>query len=100
MTATSASFDDDPVFLRSALDATRLLVVVVDRAGTILHANGALRRTADLPAAGYQRPIWELTQVPTERDLLKAGFSPFNADVFPSGVLFHVVGGATSRLVD
>ena len=32
MTATSAAFEDDPRFLRRVLDASRLLVLVVDRA--------------------------------------------------------------------
>jgi PAS domain S-box-containing protein len=100
MTAAATAFESDARFLRRVLDASRLLVLVVDRAGTIQHANRAVCRTADIPSESCLVPIWELTTVPVERDLLKAGFSPFKPETFPSGVLFHVQSSRTSRLVD
>jgi PAS domain-containing protein len=99
-TATQTAFENEPLFLRRVLDASRLLVLVVDRAGRIQHANRAVCRTADLSPASCRVPIWELTTVPVERDLLRAGFTPFRPEAFPSGVLFHVQTGQTSRLVD
>ncbi len=100
MTATMATFDDDPRFLRRVLDASRLLVLVVDRAGTIQHANRAACKTAGLSPTCGDAHIWELTSLPVERNLLQAGFSPFRPEAFPSGVMFHLVNDATSRLVD
>ena len=100
MTATMATFDDDPRFLRQVLDASRLLVLVVDRAGTIQHANRAACETAGLSPTCGDAHIWELTSLPVERNLLQAGFSPFRPEAFPSGVMFHLVNDATSRLVD
>jgi len=100
MTATHESFVDDPQFLRHVLDASRLLVLVVDPHGTIEFANRAVYKTTGLAPAACQRPVWELTTFPVERDLLRAGFSPFRPEAFPSGVIFHVQGGKASRLVD
>ena len=100
MTTAHTAFEDDPRFLRGVLDASRLLVLVVDRAGLIRHANQAISTTAGLPPPACPCSIWELTDVATERDLLKAGFSPFRPEAFPSGVLFHLTGGAAPRLVD
>jgi PAS domain S-box-containing protein len=100
MTAAETALEGEPEFLRLVLDASRLLVLVVDRAGMIQHANRALCRTADLSSASSNIPIWQLTAVPVERDLLEAGFSPFKPEAFPSGVLFHVQSSQTSRLVD
>ena len=82
----------------SVLDASRLLVLVVDRAGLIRHANQAISRTAGLPPPACPCSIWELTNVAPERDLLKAGFSPFRPEAFPSGVLFHLTGGADAAV--
>ena len=100
MTATSGAFDDDPRFLRRVLDASRLLVLVVDRAGAIQHANRAVCKTAGLSSTCGDVPVWELTSLPIERDLLRAGFTPFRPEAFPSGVMFHLGKDATSRLVD
>src|SRR5262245_29828820 len=100
MTAAPATFVDDAPFLRRVLDASKLLVLVLDRNGMIQHANRAACNTADLSPETCRRPIWELTKVPVERDLLRAGFSPFRPQAFLSGVLFHLQGEKTSRLVD
>ena len=100
MTTGHTAFVDDPQFLRRVLDASRLLVMVVDRAGMIQHANRAVCSAAGLSSTATHCPIWELTTFPVERNLLKTGFSPFRPEAFPSGLLFHLHGGQTSRLVD
>src|SRR4029079_7815680 len=47
------------------------------------------------------RPIWELAELPVERELLKRGFGPLNPNAFPSGLLFHLISSAgPSRVVD
>ena len=100
MTETHTSFEDDPQFLRRVLDASRLLVLVVDLDGMIQHANRAVCATTGASPAACRRPIWQLTTYPVERDLLRAGFSPFKPEGFRSGVLFHLQSGAGPRLVD
>jgi PAS domain S-box-containing protein len=100
MTTPDPRFQNDPQFLRSVLDASRLLILVADRTGVIRHVNRAACRTADLSPDDCSRPIWDLPPLPVERDLLRSGFSPFRPDRFPSGVMFHLQGAGGTRLVD
>jgi PAS domain S-box-containing protein len=100
MTTTPSELENDPHFLRHVLDASRLLILVVDRSGTIRHANRATCQTSGVASVDRLGPIWELAAHPVERDLLRAGFSPFKPELFPSGVMFHLQNGDVSRLVD
>jgi PAS domain S-box-containing protein len=101
MIGIGAPIEEQPELLRGILDATRLMVVVTDRAGAVQLVNQTLQRTTGLSEAAYGRPIWELTTYPGERDSLRAAFTPLNRDAFASGQMFHISGvGGLSRLVD
>jgi PAS domain S-box-containing protein len=94
-------YDDQLELLRGVLDATRLLVLVADRAGVVRLINHAVAQTLGLSRAISGRPIWELATYPVERELLRAAFNPFAAESFPSGVMFHLAStGSPPRVID
>ena len=75
-------------------------MLVVDRDGIVRMVNRAVEAAIGLRRDDCARPIWELTDLPVERDLLKAGF-PCRPEAFPSGLLFHLTSSAgPSRVVD
>jgi PAS domain S-box-containing protein len=95
----------DPALLRAVLDATRLLVLVVDGDGAITLINAAARRVMGSTEAARPRPLWELAALSAESASIRSAFAPFKPEVLPSGMLFHLVcqgsdGALTSRVVD
>ncbi len=96
-----SAYGDQLEVLRGILDATRLLVLVVDRTGVVRLVNHAVAQTLGLSQAISGRPIWELATYPVERELLRAAFNPFNTAAFPSGVMFHIAStGGSPRVID
>jgi PAS domain S-box-containing protein len=91
---------DDPRRLRALLDASRLLMLVVDEHGVVREVNRAVERATGRPAEASLRPIWELAALPAERVLLEAAFSPFRPDALPPGLLFHLATSGASRVID
>jgi PAS domain S-box-containing protein len=91
MTDALGASEGQAEFLHGVLDATRLLVVVVEQTGVVRLVNQAVERTTGLPQAGCHRPIWELVAFAAERELLRAAFEPFKADALPPAVMFHLV---------
>lgn len=77
--------------LRAAVEATRLLIVVVGSDGTVRDVNRAVEGATGLSAEACTRPIWELATIAEERARLQAAFTPLRAEALPSGLLFHLV---------
>ena len=91
------ALDRDPRMLRAVLDATRLLIFVVDRHGLVDLTNRAVEQVTCLSGDATRRPLWELAAIPAEAALLKAAFEPFNPETLPSGtLLFHLRTAAIS----
>jgi signal transduction histidine kinase/PAS domain-containing protein len=92
---------DDPRLLQGVIDAARLLIVVVDETGHVQLVNHAVERATGWSPAAWRRPIWELAEFSTERDLLYAAFNPLDIASFPSGLMFHLhSAGESPRIVD
>jgi PAS domain S-box-containing protein len=90
-----------PQVLRSALDVTRLLILMVDARGVVQATNRAVQRATSLSEEALRRPIWELAALSEERALLQSAFSPLKPDALPPSVLFHLISSGTSaRVVD
>jgi PAS domain S-box-containing protein len=92
-----------PRELRAALDASRLLVLIVDRQGMVLAANQAVEHATGLPRAQCERPLWELAALPDERRRLRALFAPQAGNTAPpTGLLFHLIDarGSPPRVVN
>jgi PAS domain S-box-containing protein len=87
--------------LRAALNASRLLVLIVDREGLVLAANEAVEHATGLPRDQCERPLWELAALPDERRRLQALFAPGDGATQPSGLLFHLIDarGSPPRVV-
>jgi PAS domain S-box-containing protein len=87
--------------LRSLIDATRLLILIVDSRGQVLRVNHAVEEVTGLAQEAFLGPIWQLATFPDERLLLKERFAPLNEGALPSGVLFHLMSAkARARVVD
>jgi PAS domain S-box-containing protein len=93
MTGAVRASEDQAEFLRGVLDATRLLVVVVDQGGVVQMVNQAVERTTDLTQADCHRPIWELVTFAAERELLRLVFDPFKPEAIPPAMMFHLARG-------
>jgi PAS domain S-box-containing protein len=86
---------------RSLIDATRLLMLVVDARGEVVRVNRAVEEVTGLTAEAFRVPIWRLAALPDERLLLKEHFAPLNEEALPDGVLFHLAAaGNRDRVVD
>src|SRR6476469_11059737 len=86
---------------RSLIDATRLLMLVVDARGEVVRVNRAVEEVTGLAAEALRVPIWRLAALPDERLLLKEHFVPLNEEALPDGVLFHLAAaGNRDRVVD
>ena len=87
--------------LRSLIDATRLLVLVVDARGEVVRVNRSVEEVTGLPAEAFRVPIWQLATLPDERLRLKEQFAPLHEQALPDGVLFHLAAaGNQDRVVD
>ncbi len=101
MPSLGANSEISPQLLRSAVDATRLLILVVDGRGIVQATNRAVQRASGLSDEALRRPIWDLAALREERALLQSAFSPLKPDALPSSLLFHLIsGGTSSRVVD
>ncbi len=91
----------EPELLRRVVDATRLLIVVVDADGNVARVNRAVESLTGLPQAALRRPIWELAALPVERALLQLNFgSTASGRGVPSELMFHLstAGGAAPAI--
>jgi PAS domain S-box-containing protein len=87
--------------LRSLIDATRLLILIVDARGDVVRVNRSVEEVTGLPAAAFRTPIWQLATLPDERLRLKERFAPLKEEALPDGVLFHLAAaGNQDRVVD
>ena len=77
---------------RSLIDATRLLMLIVDAQGEVVRVNRAVEEVTGLAAEAFRGPIWRLAALPDERLLLKEHFAPLNEEHFRTGFC------STSRL--
>ena len=102
MGSLEAESDLDSESLRAALDATRLLVLVVDGMGVVRAANRAVERATAFSKESLRAPIWDLATIAQERAFLRSLFSPLKLKEFPQSVLFHLVAtaGTESRVID
>lgn len=90
-----------PEIVRGVLDATRLLVMVVDRQGLVSATNRAVEQASGLSRQALRKPVWELAALAEERALLRSAFSSPHADTLPPSLLFHLISrGTASRVVD
>jgi PAS domain S-box-containing protein len=100
-TGCSAVADTDPQVLRSALNATRLLIMIVDNAGVVREVNRAVEHAAGPSLTLCDRPIWELAALAGERTLLQAAFSQARVDALPRNSMFHLISSVgPPRVVD
>src|SRR5262249_14104966 len=87
--------------LRNVIDATRLLITVVERDGRVRAVNPAVRLATGVPDDVCGRPIWEMAALEQERALLAATFTADEPRALPSHLLFHLVNRAGHpRMVD
>lgn len=99
--ATAAETGLDEHLVREALEATRLLVVVVGSDGVVIAANRRVALATGLSERDCQRPIWELAALPAERASLRTAFAPLRPELLPASLFFHLattIGAA--RVVD
>jgi PAS domain S-box-containing protein len=91
----------DPGLLRAALDASRVLMLVVDRAGLVRGFNRAVERVSGIGKTAAPTPLWTLAALPNESALLEAAFKDGTPERLPPALLFHLKNdGAPARVVD
>jgi PAS domain S-box-containing protein len=79
--------------LRRAIEATRLLILLVDERGRVERVNRAVEALTGRPGEMLCKPIWELAENPAERARLEDHFSHVG-DGPPSELLFHLISAA------
>jgi PAS domain S-box-containing protein len=90
----------DPQLLRAALDASRVLMLVVDHRGIVRGFNHAVERVTGLEETATP-PVWELAALPGESAMLEAAFKDGAPERLPPALLFHLKHeGTAPRVVD
>ena len=101
MVTSAHVFQADARLLRAVLDASRLLILVVDGRGLVRVFNRAVEKVTGLSGVDPVQPIWDLAAIPAESALLEGLFRSCKPDTLPPGLLFHLKSGqAPPRVVD
>jgi PAS domain S-box-containing protein len=77
--------------LEAVLDATRGVIIVVDRAGKVLRLNRAAAEALGRDAKDGACPVWDLLAVPEQKAALREALAR-SADGVPSELTVHLAG--------